>query len=155
MMKYTTYNRLLFIHKKGEILPFVITWMLLEGIMLTEIGRERQILHDITYTWNLKKQQQQHKRKSKLTDTENILVVAKWQAARARGKSNEGSQKVQSSRSSRRGTVVNPTRNHEVAGPIPGLAQWVGDPALPWAIVWVADSAQIPRCCGSGVGQQV
>ena len=75
-MKYTTYNRLLFIHKKGEILPFVITWMLLDGIMLSEIGRERQILHDITYTWNLKKQQQQHKRKSKLTDTENILVVA-------------------------------------------------------------------------------
>ena len=35
--------------------------------------------------------------------------------------------------SSRHGTAeTNPTKNHEVVGLIPGLAQWVKDPVLLW-----------------------
>ena len=48
--------------------------------------------------------------------------------------------------------LTNPARDHEVAGLIPGPAQWVEDLLLPWAVVWVTDATQIPGCYGSGVG---
>ena len=39
--------------KKKKMLPFAATWMDVEGIMRREI-RERQILYDVTYMWDLK-----------------------------------------------------------------------------------------------------
>ena len=41
--------------KKNEIMPLAATWML-ENIILSKVksSRERQIIYDITFMWNLK-----------------------------------------------------------------------------------------------------
>ena len=59
--------------KEKETLPFSTTQMDLEGAMLSEI---RQILHDLTYMWNLKKT------KNKPINTKNRLVVAEVEHGR-------------------------------------------------------------------------
>ena len=46
------YNGILLSQKKNEIMAFAATWMDLEIVILNEL---RQISHDITHMWNLKK----------------------------------------------------------------------------------------------------
>ena len=61
-------NGILFIHKKKKFL-FATTWIDLVGIRLCEIksDRERQILYNLTHTWNLKtKQNQAHKHREQV-----------------------------------------------------------------------------------------
>ena len=41
-----THNEVLLSGKKNEFFPFAATWMDLEGVMLSEIDREKQISYD-------------------------------------------------------------------------------------------------------------
>ena len=53
-------NGVLFGNKKNEIMPFATIWMQLEIIMLSKSKRERQMLYDITYMWNLRYDMNEH-----------------------------------------------------------------------------------------------
>jgi len=57
-------------------MSFAATWMELEIIILSKSERERQILYDITYMWNLKYATNELIYETE-TDTENKLMVAK------------------------------------------------------------------------------
>jgi hypothetical protein len=61
-------NGILLIHKKNEVLMFLITWMELQLIMLRP-RTERQVPYDLTPVWNLKK--------TDLIKVENRMVVAR------------------------------------------------------------------------------
>ena len=55
----------------------------------------------------------------------SVYLLANFYSSEKHGAQEE------STGSSRRGAVeTNPTRNHEVVASIPGLGQWVKDPAL-------------------------
>ena len=47
--------------------------------------------------------------------------------------------------------LTNLTSIHKFEGLNPGLAQWIKNPALPQAVVYVADTARILRFHGCGI----
>ena len=71
---YTHKNGLFFCPKKKEILLFAMTWMNVKVIMPSEISqRERQILYDLSYMWNIK----QNKAKIYIIEKETRRVVVR------------------------------------------------------------------------------
>ena len=48
--------------KKNELLPFAMTWMELEGILLSEISQsEKDNYHDFTHMWKLRNKTDEHR----------------------------------------------------------------------------------------------
>ena len=72
------HNRVLVI-KRNETLPSTITWMDLEGIMLSEMNQsERQILNDFTYTCNLKNKWTLQTETELQTENEQVVARGEW-----------------------------------------------------------------------------
>ena len=59
---------------KKERTPFAAAWMDLESVIVSEV-KEKQILHDIPYMWNLKKGYKRIylQNRNRVTDVENNL----------------------------------------------------------------------------------
>ena len=69
-------NGILLSNKKNEIMPSAATWMDLQIIILSEARKtESQILHDITYRWNVKNSTNELIYKSEMdSQTENLWL---------------------------------------------------------------------------------
>ena len=63
---YSTHSRILFSHKKEEILPFVTTWMDLKCIMLSDLSQRGRISYDLTYLCHLKNSLKKYKKRDSI-----------------------------------------------------------------------------------------
>jgi len=71
-----THSGLLLSHKKNEILPFAMTWMEPESIMLNEISQRKTNTYDFTHMWNLRnKTNNQREKKNRKRQTKNRLLT--------------------------------------------------------------------------------
>ena len=59
---------------KNEIMSLALTWMNLEGIMLSDTETQRQITYYFTYMWNLKKK----KNKQNNIETDSQTQRTNW-----------------------------------------------------------------------------
>ena len=81
--EYVVYrqNGLLLSHEEDDILPFAVTWMDLEGIMLSAISQTKYCL--ISLMWNLKNKQKtkinEQTRQNRHVYAENRVVVTRGQ----------------------------------------------------------------------------
>ena len=76
------YNGTLLSHRKDETLPFVTTWMDLEGIMLSEISQTEKNKYYFTYMWNLKNKTNEQ---TKHNITRLIGTEKRWWLPEGRG----------------------------------------------------------------------
>ena len=74
--------------KNNEVLPFVPTWMGLEGTMLSEIRQtEKNMGHRISFICGIKNRNQQA---HKLMDTDNSMVVTRGEGVWGKNKEGNG-----------------------------------------------------------------
>lgn len=56
-MEYSSAENEEYSIEENEILPLIITWMVLKGVMINKSDKERKILYDFTCAWHLQKNQ--------------------------------------------------------------------------------------------------